>query len=192
MDAPMHARLAALCLLFNAPAIAADVAVVSNGEMAAIFRADQSDRDIRPIDWKVVGAADKTRRERTKKLLDSGALRTGEDFYRAAFIFQHGDTPEDFLKAHSLGMAASAKGQPDAPWIAAATLDRYLQAIGKPQVFGTQFTRTAEGKFTQEPYDRAIASDIVREAIQVPSVAEQEAQRQKYEARSSSSAKPSK
>jgi hypothetical protein len=36
------------------------------------------------------------------------------------------------------------KSDLDARWIAAATLDRYLQRIGQPQVFGTQFSSTME------------------------------------------------
>jgi hypothetical protein len=183
MDEPMIVRVAALGLLVAAPAFAAGAPPASNPEMAAIFQADQADRSVAPIDWKVVRPADEKRRERTGQLLDAGALQTGDDFYDAAFVFQHGDTANDYLKAHLLAMVAVAKGHPDAPWIAAATLDRYLQDIGKPQVLGTQFTGTDGGKFTQEPYDRTLASDAMRKAVQVPSLAEQEMQRRAYEER---------
>ena len=55
-------------------------------------------------------------------------------------IFQHGTKPEDYLLAHVLATAALRKGgAPLAPGLVAATLDRYLQSIGQPQVFGTQF-----------------------------------------------------
>jgi hypothetical protein len=182
MDGLMNLGLAVLGLLVAAPVFGADIPVVSNSEMSAIFKADQADRSTHPIDWGIVKPADAKRRERTEQLLDAGALRTGEDFYDAAFVFQHGETANDFLKAHLLAVVATAKGQPDAPWIAAATLDRYLQEIGRPQVLGTQFTRTDDGKFTQEPYDRTVASDAMRKAMQVPSLAEQEIERRGYEA----------
>jgi hypothetical protein len=74
-------------------------------------------------------------------------------------------------------MVAMARGNADAIWIASATLDRYLQAIGKPQVYGTQFLGKPGGKSTQEPYDRALVSDALRRQLGVPSLAEQEKQR---------------
>jgi len=141
------------------------------------------------IDWEVVRPADEKRRARTEQLLDNGQLKSGDDFYDAAFVFQHGDTANDYMKAHLLAMVAIARGQPNAPWIAAATLDRYLQEIGKPQALGTQFTSSEDGKFTQEPYDRTLASDAMRKALQVPSLAEQEARRRKYEAQAASASK---
>ncbi len=66
-------------------------------------------------------------------------------------------------------------------WIAAASLDRYLQSTGKPQVFGTQYASKSFFYFTQhpvnpdlnnpdakdttisqEPYDSSRISDSVR------------------------------
>ena len=38
-----------------------------------------------------------------------------------------------------LALAAMEKGDAAARWIAAATLDRYLQKVQQPQVFGTQY-----------------------------------------------------
>lgn len=178
----MLVRFVALNLLFAGSALAADKAAPSNPEMAAIFKADQADRMTQPIDWKVVWPADEKRRIRTEQLLDEGDLKSGDDFYDAAFVFQHGDAANDYMKAHLLAMVAIAKGQPDATWIASATLDRYLQEIGKPQVLGTQFTGSEDGKFTQEPFDRNLASDAMRKALQVPPLAKQEAQRREYEA----------
>ena len=56
--------------------------------MTAIFAADQADRvDPAHIDWKVVLPADRARRVQTQKLLDSGRLSSGDDFYHAAFVF---------------------------------------------------------------------------------------------------------
>lgn len=161
------------------------IARPTNVEMTAIFDADQADRHIANIDWSIVGPADKKRRARTQQLLDSGALQSGEDFYNAAFVFQHGSEPDDFLKAHLLAIIAIARGKPGAVWIAAATLDRYLLNIGKPQVLGTQFRLPKDTPVTQEPYDRALVSDAMRNALHVPSIAEQEARRRRDEERAS-------
>ena len=151
--------------------------------MTAIFNADQADRlDPAHIDWKLVLPADRARREQTQKLLDSGRLSSDDDFYHAAFVFQHGEKPDDFMRAHALAMIAIARGRSDATWIGAATLDRYLQYSGRPQIYGTQFTRPTT-TFTQEPYQTGLLSDAVRKASNVPPLAAQENQRAAWDRR---------
>jgi hypothetical protein len=136
--------------------------------MLRIFEEDQKVRqEWPPADLNAVFLVDQARRAQVKDLLDAGKLRSGTDFFRAAFVFQHGDKPQDFLLAHSLAVVAIARSRPDATWIAAATFDRYLQAIGQKQIYGTQFT-TPKGKpTTQDPYDRTLVSDAMRSALGV-------------------------
>ena len=156
-----------------------------NAEITKIFQADQAARaNPEKIDWAVLGLEDQARRKATKALIDAGKLRSGTDFYHAAFVFQHGGSAEHYLLAHSLAVIAAARGRPDATWIASATLDRYLQSIGQKQIFGTQFTTPAGKPTTQEPYDRALVSDALREALGVPPLAAQEERRREIEARS--------
>jgi hypothetical protein len=150
--------------------------------MAAIFAADQAVRqNIDPQKFRdrafveQMHAADAARRVQTRALLDAGALKTGADYRAAAFVFQHGSTPEDYLLAHSLAVAAVAKGDADAAWIAAATLDRYLQMTDKPQIYGTQTRKTRDAPATLEPYDRALVPDSLRAVFGVPPQAEQDA-----------------
>ena len=161
----------------------AEPARPSNPEMRAIFEADQAARTRGgPIDWSVVEPQDRARRQRTGELLAAGALQSGDDYWHAAFVFQHGTEPNDYLLAHSLALVAVARGRPDATWIAAATLDRYLQNIGQKQIYGTQY-RTLPGQpTTQEPYDRTLVSDALREALHVPGQAAQEQRRAEFEA----------
>jgi hypothetical protein len=116
------------------------------------------------------------RKQQVHILLTNGGIRTGEDFYDAAFIFQHGETGEDYLFAHVLAMDAIVKGYDTAKWIAAATLDRYLQIVHQPQVFGTQYPldpnkphppedSTPTGRFkgrTQQPYNDSFLPDSLR------------------------------
>lgn len=158
----------------------------SNAEMRAIFEADQADR--RPaaeggsIDWAAVAPRDEARRARTMALLEAGALQSGDDFWHAAFVFQHGGSPESYLLAHTLATVAAARGRPDAAWIAAASLDRYLQSIGQPQIYGTQYGNRDGNGWTQEPYDRDLVSDALRAALGVPAQAAQEQRRADMEA----------
>jgi hypothetical protein len=153
----------------------------TNAEMTAIFDADQKARQVPNIDWSAVGPQDEARRKRTQALLDAGALNSGDDFFHAAFVFQHGGLPDDYLKAHLLATVAVARGSTGATWIAAATLDRYLQNTGKPQILGTQFHTSPDGRTTQEPFNRTFASDALRDALGVPNLSEQEKQRRGYE-----------
>ena len=153
----------------------------SNPEMTAIFDADQKARQDPAIDWAIVGPQDEARLKRTQTLLDAGALKSGDDFFNAAFVFQHGVSPDHYLKAHLLATIAVAKGKVGATWIAAATLDRYLQNTGKPQILGTQFRTEADGRTSQEPFNRAFASDALRGELGVHPLAAQEEQRKSLE-----------
>lgn len=151
--------------------------------MQRISEADQKDRQasIGKIDWTVVSKSDAARREATAKLLSDGKLHTGEDFERAAFVFQHGDTPDDYLLAHTLAIVAVSRGQSGAIWIASATMDRYLNSIHQPQIYGTQFWTKPNEPTTQEPYNRGLISDALRRFLVVPSLATQEEQRKQYD-----------
>jgi hypothetical protein len=150
-------------------------------EMKAIFDEDQRVRMERDIDWNVVSKSDAERRVQTRKLLADGALHTGKDFEEAAFVFQHGDSSQDYLLAHTLAMIAVSKGNATAIWIAAATLDRYLENIKQKQIFGTQYSTDAEKHWTQEPYDRGLISDSLRAQLAVPSQTMQTEQLKAYQ-----------
>jgi len=156
----------------------------SNPEMTAIFEADQAPRTNTgaTVNWNVVGPQDEARRVRTRQLLDAGALNSADDYYRAAFVFQHGITTDDILLAHVLAVAATARGHPEGARIAAASLDRYLQRIGQPQIYGTQYLTPDRQNTTQEPYNRALVPDALRTALGVRTQAEQEERRQEIQA----------
>jgi len=130
----------------------------------------------------------KDREAQVRTLLAAGELKTGDDFEEAAFIFQHGNDAEHCLFAHVLAMEAVVKGNLSARWIAAATLDRYLQSIKQRQVFGTQYpldpnlahpvANAQSAPFlsgrTLEPYDKQFLPDFVRLDFCVPTLAQQE------------------
>jgi len=87
---------------------------------------------------------DRVRRQETAALIAENALEEGKDFFYAARIFQHGDTPEDALQAHQLALRAVEMGHLPARWLAAAAYDRWLMYQGKDQKFGTQYV--SDGK----------------------------------------------
>lgn len=156
--------------------------VISSPEMQRIFEEDQKVRQPGiKIDWAAVSKSDAERREATRKLLNDGKLHTGEDFERAAFLFQHGSVANDYLLAHILAMIAVKKGQDSALWISSATLDRYLHSIHQPQIFGTQYLTRPNEPTTQDPYDRALISDALRRQLGIPSQAAQDEQRKQYD-----------
>lgn len=146
--------------------------------MKQLFDEDQAIRqpaDPTKIDWQKAAADDAKRREAVRKMLDTGSLHTALDFERAAFIFQHGDTADDYLLAHTLACISVVKGSTSAIWIATATLDRYLDKIGQAQIYGTQFHKRAlDQPWTQEPYNRALISDALRKELKVPDLQSQQ------------------
>lgn len=157
--------------------------VPDNPRMLAIFEADQADRrETAETDWAAVNRRDLERLAETEALIAANALQTGQDLLRAAFVFQHGKEPRSYLKAHSIALVAMKCGNLNAAWIATAALDRYLQAIVQPRLFGTQFRFPDGAPVTQEPYDRSLLTDALRRQLGVPPLADQERQRQRLQA----------
>jgi hypothetical protein len=144
-------------------------------ELARIYDEDQEDRmpvGGKAIDWSVVGPRDRKREARVKELYEAGLLRTGKDFYRAAMVLQHASRPEDYLLAHEFCLAALAKGDQDARWLAAATEDRYLMNIGRPQRFGTQYRSAGPDQPVRLYEVGPGVTDALRRELGVPSIAE--------------------
>jgi hypothetical protein len=140
-------------------------AVQDNEELRRMHDEDQRDRSIpdpKGVDWAIVAPRDRARRERVKALFAEGRLITAEDYYHAAMILQHGDIPEEFLLAHEFAVAALVKGNDAAAWLAAATEDRFLTNIGRPQRFGTQFKADGDGPWRLEPVDPTMTDELRR------------------------------
>jgi hypothetical protein len=140
-----------------------------NQQLARLFQEDQTDRAPEEnIDWKVVGPRDIARQARVKELCRGGMLNTGADYYHAAMVLQHGEAPEDYLLAHELCVVALAKGNQDARWLAAATEDRFLMSIGRPQRFGTQYQADGpNAEFKLYQMEEGV-TDPMRSAMNVP------------------------
>jgi hypothetical protein len=108
----------------------------------------------------------KPRQDRVAEIIRNDLLTSGEDFFIAGMIFNHGLKPEDNLIAHALLTVAAFKGHPDAKWASAAAMDNYLAGKGLPQLFGTVYGEKRD--LTREPM-----TDALRAQFCVPSLAKQ-------------------
>jgi hypothetical protein len=164
----------------------------ANPELLRLVIADQWDRgndmfgkgQVRAssdLDWKATTRRDVERHEAVRSLLADGKLKTKEDFSYASIIFQHSSDPADLMLAHVLSSTAYGMGGADR-WMMAATMDRYLQSIKQPQIFGTQF-RTNDGghTWTMEPYNRDTVTDAERALWCVIPLEQQEKVLQQYQ-----------
>ena len=170
-------------VLFAAATATTAAPVSDNPEIAQLRDADQASRAQSGFDWAVVAKTDHERRMRARSLLDAGALRTGNDFHAAALSFQHGKEAEDYLLAHILAVRALGLGVSKAEWLAAASLDRYLQAIARDQVYGTQYSWNPGEGATRGRFDPKLVPDQIRVGAGVEPLAAQEAKRLEIERR---------
>jgi len=155
------AFLAILPAIGEQPAAAIEQETTSRNNLKAIYDDDQNDRtNINAASMR----RDAERREQVHRLLNEGRVQSGEDYFYAAMVYQHGQTPQDYLLAHVLAMTSVAKGDKDGIWLTAATLDRYLQSVKEPQIFGTQYFQWGKNPYSQEPYDKDLVSDSLRAA----------------------------
>ena len=155
--------LALVCLvllgLVPAPAVA-QVPVTEpqqKSEYARIYDEDQADRQIDPmlfakLSEKQLDSAtreldrrDSVRLDRMERLLTERAPRTPDDYYFAAMILQH--SRHNTLRAHELTKSALAldSTHAGARYLYAATWDSYQISLGRPQWFGTNVDRDADG-----------------------------------------------
>lgn len=151
-----------------------------NPEIVSIYDADQADRAVfdSPVPVRDesalarMAANDKLRLARVRQLLVEGGVRTAQDYYLAAYVFQHGPATEDILVAHQLASVAAFNGHVQARWLSAASLDRFLHRIGREQCLGTQYFPSADrNSWDLAPLDQlALLPDSVRAEFGLRSV----------------------
>lgn len=174
--------LVAVASLWAAGEAPAESPKGDNAEVQRLADEDQADRRAgSDIDWSVVKPRDDARLKRIKDLYGAGALRTGRDWFNAALILQHSSEPDDYLLAHEMCLAALALGESRAKWLAAASEDRFLLAIGRKQRFGTQYVPADEtGAFRLADTDDDV-SDELRRTLGAPPLAEAKARAEDLE-----------
>ena len=158
-----------------------------NQELLKLVVADQWDRGMdmftgrqvktpESLDWKQIAERDAERKKVVASMLEDGRINSGREYQFAAILFQHSDDPADSSRAHLLAATAVAKGNQAARWLAAASFDRLLWNMNRPQVFGTQFKQDPQtSAWTMDPYDRESIVDSLRTAWCVVGLPEQEA-----------------
>ena len=118
-----------------------------NPELERIHREDQADRK-EPIDWTNLASRDRARLQQVEAILAAGGAKVAFDYFRAAIVFQHGESLADIERAHELALKA-VELDPEfdvARWLVAASEDRMLKFEKKPQKWGTQYD-VVDGKW---------------------------------------------
>ena len=114
-----------------------------NNELFSLYQADKQERVNQPKAntpyYKAMRQRDRERRERVMAMVAANELYIAEDYYHAAWIMNHGDTPKDAENAHLLALRSSELGDRPARWLAAASYDRWQMYQGKPQKYGTNY-----------------------------------------------------
>jgi hypothetical protein len=179
-----RALLVSLCAALAASGVSAQSAppptAASSGsaELKRLHDEDQSERTAAPgkvIDWSALMLRDEARQQRVKELIAAGGAQSGADYYHAALVIQHASEPDDHLLAHDLCVIAIAKGEPRAKWLAAASLDRFLTKVGRPQRYGTQFLSNHASRPPKLlPVDPNVP-DALRRELGVPTLEEAQA-----------------
>lgn len=147
--------------------------VKDNAELQAMYEADQSNRRSGNIDWSIVSKKDSLRRVRVYELLDSNKVRTAQDYYNAAMIFQHGsDTIASGMAVKMMRKAIKLDPTIN-KWLLAAAIDRDLMRKGEPQIYGTQYTRKNGGPWKRYKIDTTVITDQERIEFGVETLAEQ-------------------
>jgi hypothetical protein len=141
-----------------------------NKELKRLCAEDQSDRTPpqgKAIDWAVVTPRDKARLKRVIELYNQDGLQTANDYDCAATVLLHGDMPEHYLLAHEFWVVAISKGKNDKDTLslAAASEDRFLMNIGRPQRFGTQLRSEGNGPIQLYPVDPSVTDGLRRVMI---------------------------
>jgi len=171
----MVRHMAWMCVVLAAAAAGPPPAPRDNEEVARLYKEDQADRTpppSRPIDWSAVVPRDRAREARVKDLYRSDALQTGADYYHAAMVLQHAPAPQDYLLAHEFCIVAVSQGEKRALWLAAATEDRFLMGLGRPQRFGTQYRSEDAAKPVRLYRVDEGVTDGLRRTFGVPPLAE--------------------
>lgn len=168
--------LGVLALILATPA--AYPADPPNAQLSEIKAADQADRAPGQdnIDWSVVSVRDAERRTEVRKILAAGQIRTAADYLAAALIFQHSESADDIRIAHSLATIAYslAPESHDARFLLAATWDRLMMRLKRPQWYGTQYVKQGD-LWVLYDLDESAATDEERKRLGGRTLAESRA-----------------
>ncbi len=116
--------------------------------LAEFYAADRREHGAVPpvgtLKYQVLRERDRTRGAHTDTALRARGTPSASDLFHAAWLFSHGDDPEDARRGHELAREAAHQGHPQARWLAAAAFDRWCMYEGRQQMYGTQFVPDGE------------------------------------------------
>jgi hypothetical protein len=98
-----------------------------------------------PDAWQKILQSDKERRKLVIELMEQDQLKSAEDYFCASLIMLHGTEKEEFILGHVFSMVSMSKGNKDAAWLGALTLDCIMQSLGQGQVFDSQRNDESDG-----------------------------------------------
>lgn len=130
------------------------------------LRADWEDRYSLPL--KMISAKEKQARKEALKMLKKGEIKTPDDFYRAAMLFQHGGGFKSYAMAVTLAAVSGYLGESWGRGLYAMAIDRFLLAIGQKQYFGTNFEKV-KGRWHLASYNKK-TSDYERQSYFIGSM----------------------
>jgi hypothetical protein len=149
---------------------------LASAELRAIRAADQKARaswtTLTRTEQAALVVADRQRRTQVREILDADRAVTSEDFGIAGLIFQHGESPDDYLLAHELAVLSGIRGALGS--LPALTEDRFLESLGRRQRFGSQFKARQGGQWALSPIDddsETRVTDALRAVYLVPPLA---------------------
>jgi hypothetical protein len=144
-------------------------------ELLALYEADRRDHALLRVvgtpEYGEMRRRDAERRSRALAILRADAPADPVDWYHAAWLFNHGDTPGEAQTAFRLAERAAAGGYAPARWLSAAAYDRWCMYCGRAQKFGTQIV--PDGKAYRVWDTDPTTTDEERAAHDVPPLAEQ-------------------
>ncbi|MFH0733088.1 MAG: hypothetical protein V1773_01405 [bacterium] len=134
-----------------------------NIKLKKMYEEDQSSRKVEKIDWVKLSKEDSVRRIKVYKMIGQNMLSTANDYFYAAMIFQHGKDSTSYKLANDYSKKAAGMDTTNAlfRWLSAASYDRYVLSIGKPQIYGTQFL-IIKNKYYLSDFDTTKVTDAER------------------------------
>ncbi len=143
-----------------------------NEELKQIYKEDQGDRQ--SGNWRETMKNDSVRLARDYEMVDSGLVRTSEDYANAAMVFQHGsDTMASGMAVRMMRKAIELDSSRN-KWLLAAAIDRDLMRRDEPQIYGTQYIRTSmDNPWELYKIDTTQITDAERQAYGVETLAQQ-------------------
>lgn len=149
----------------------------SNQRLVGLFEELQEER--LQADWedtnsfslkslKKIGLREKKTRKEVIEMLKKGEIKTSDDFYRAAMLFQHGGDFKSYALAIALAAVSGYLGESWGRGLYAMAIDRFLLSIGQKQYFGTNLEKV-RGKWHLAPYNRK-TSDYERQSYLIGSM----------------------